>query len=419
MKTLKRSLSLAAVALLCAALLAPTALAQDSAPPELDLVTVYAQTVPPDCAITVGADVWDADGVELATLRFSHASGYSLGLTLTNTMGYGTADERYSGKLTIPADAPEGDYLLSFSSLTDTAANRARYYATADDMPNSPNVFVLEQRPGFTVKKGASPPTEDTKIRTKYNDNTPPTLSSVSVSYSEVVGGVSRYLLRVEAADPAGSAQSSGISNIILRFQNDKNGRTLSKVISGDEGKDGVYTGWLEAGVYEPAGNFSLYQVTVTDRAFHRTAYCRPANVGDSKKLPLPAVVGFAVANGNTILDETPPTLRGVTLAQPTIAVGDSLDICADATDDLSGVDNVNLQFKSDSGKSISVLLQLHSSQPTGKVSSFQSGKPGRYTLVKATVTDHAGNRRSYYTNPPKNAARLTLAASFTITERS
>ena len=105
--------------------------------------------------------------------------------------------------------------------------------------------------------------------------------------------------------------------------------------------------------------------------------------------------------------DDTPPELIEVTILSPVVDVSDSfaaVDISVRATDDESGVETVQLEFESPSGKHGATLfnhVQSLSGSPRdavrkGSASVLQYSEAGTWKLVRAYLSDKLRNQRTY-----------------------
>ena len=301
----------------------------------------------------------------------------------------------YRGELDIPEFEPQGSYSLLKITVKDRSGESVTYASNGeeDSLP--------------------LPVTCTFQVGAQSGDNTPPVLQSVAIVESRTKGNNREYRLQVKASD-----NLSGIEHITLRFHNDANDRSVTKVLTKDDRLGGVYTGWLQVSNYEPDGTFFLDNVGLMDEAKNYQAYCRPTDVSDSNhKLPLPQALSFTLGSGVAQADETGPQLLAVAPSKESIDVGDSLTVSAKASDDQSGVDTVKLQFKNVDGKSINITLKEKGSGYEGKVKSFQTKQEGTYRLTRATLTDKAGNHRVYAASPLGSEEPLPLAASFTIND--
>ncbi len=310
-------------------------------------------------------------------------------------------DGSYQVELEVPLQEPTGQFTLYRMSAEDAGGNKQSYSTSTtieDDLP-------LPFSCGFTVTAG-----------NRNNTLSKPHLELVEVTPEGAEGDHWNYRLRVQVSD-----NGIGIDHITVRFENPANGRTVSKVLKAEDGKNGVFTGTLEVKKSEPAGTFLLDNVGVTDRAKNYQAYCRPADVKEANhKLPLPQTVSFAVNSRVTgSADETAPVLHSVQVSPKTADTGKLIRVDAVVTDDFSGVDSVKLRFESYSGKAVSVdLVHREGNRFTGTLKGTKTKTGGTYRLVKAVLKDKAGNSRTYYDRPDgRNGELLLSKPEFTLQE--
>ena len=299
----------------------------------------------------------------------------------------------YRAELEIPEHEPQGSYTLLKITVKDRTGESVTYASNGEE-----DSFPL-------------PVTCSFQVGNSQGDTTPPVLHSVAITGTRTIGNNREYQLEVRASDDL-----SGVEHITMRFHNDQNDRSVTKVLTKDDRWSGVYTGWLQVSLFEPDGTFYLDNVGLMDEAKNYQAYCRPADIKDwNHKLPLPQNISFTLGKGITQADETGPQLVSVGLSCEKLDAGDELTVTAKAKDDLSGVDSIRLQFKNAEGKSINVTLKEKAKGYEGKVKSFQTKQEGTYRLTRATLTDKAGNRQVYTVSPLGTQLPLPLTASFTI----
>lgn len=414
---MKKRLSALLLSLLVAALaILPTPAYAEGDRPLLDCITLYNTRVAPGGELLVGVDVYDSDGIDSGLLRFENHEGRRVEVKLTETLGYGGAVENWSGRVTLPADLPLGEYKLTLAWFFDKKDNRARYFPEASMKWESDDAFVLEWDYSLWVvtpqEAEALPKTQPKAANAAGSgDVTPPSLQWVKVLESRQRGNQMEYKIQVAATDVG-----DGIRHLALRWKSSATGRTISKVLFEGDGTKGVYTGWVAVNRYQPAATFTLENLGLYDRAGNYQAYCAPAEVTpENGKLALPSQPSFRLESSQQLEDTQPPVLEGLTLSHSRATVGTVIAITAQCRDDVSGVDSLSLQYKNREGKSISVSLREQNGQLFGAVKSFQARVAGQYTLTRAILTDKAGNRRSYYPSPTERGEPLPFASTFTL----
>ena len=388
----------------------------DNDRPLLDWITLYTTKVAPGGELLVGVDVFDSDGVASGTLRFVNQDGRRVDVKLSETLGYLGALEDWSGKINLPADLPLGEYQLQMAWFFDQKDNPARYFREEDMKWDSDDAFLLEWDLRFQVvtpEEADTPPKAESRAENAAGsgDTIPPVLGSVQLLETRQRDNLMQYKVQVAATD-----QGDGIRHIALRWKSSATGKTVSKVLFESDGKNGLYTGWVDINRYQPAATFSLENLGLYDKAGNYQAYCPASQVSDqNKKLPLPSTPLLRLESSQRLLDDTPPVLEGLTLSHTTASVGTVIAVTAQCKDDISGVDSLSLQFKNRQDKSISITLSEQNGHLFGHIKSFQAKTAGQYTLTRAILTDKAGNKRSYYQNPQNRGEPLPFTVGFTL----
>lgn len=248
------------------------------------------------------------------------------------------------------------------------------------------------------------------------NDVQGPRLSSVAVTGQTREGNDLKYRIEVRAAD-----NLSGVEHITVQFKNRINDRTVSKVLRATDGVDGVYSGWLTINAYEPDGIFTLYKVTLADRAENYQIYRHkqdidPDSKADEDILALPNSAAITLENGIARPDEDAPVLLSISAAPGTALAETEIRLTAQVTDEGgSGVDYVKVRFVNQSGHGITVNLDPENGSFVGTVSEIQTMFAGTYVLDRVMVKDNAGNRAVYL----PGSGVLEQGLQFVITEDS
>ena len=190
---------------------------------------------------------------------------------------------------------------------------------------------------------------------------------------------------------------SVGLDHVNIQFRNQANDRSVTKILRDRDLANGIYAGWLEMSIYEPAGIFELDKVILQDKAGAYVKYCRAEDLDDNRGyVALPVTAAFGVGNGVDVLDETPPALGAVIVTPSQTAKESELTVYAAVADDFSGVDTVSIRFENENGKAISLELDWDGELYTGKIKKSQTKEAGTYRVKRVTVTDNMGNSKVY-----------------------
>ena len=250
-------------------------------------------------------------------------------------------------------------------------------------------------------------------IATNRSDAAAPSLSSVTVAdvRRKIDSGDLEYQLEARATDDL-----SGVARITLLFRNSANDRTLSAVLWPDETDPQLFTGTMTVSAWEPAGEFFLEQAGVTDEAGNFQSYRNAWDLGQAgTDLPLSQSLTIQVNTGSQTADDTAPILEKISLDHQTISRGEPITVTAWVSDDLSGVEDVSLQFRSRGDSPLSLVLHQQGEYWVGTIRDTGTLELGEYRLTRVTVRDEAGNRRGYYESPGSYSEGLPVSLSFVV----
>ena len=379
-------------------------LVQDTAGPALLGCSVLEQTVQAGedengelrtARITLTASD-DAAGFKKGTLIFQEPGGKKLFASLDRKdWKYGDV---YQVDLPIKEHQTGGSYRLVKATLEDRAGNKTILGYGKDADP-------LDQRfaCAFTVLSGE----DDRRLA--------PALQAVGVGECRQYGDSMEFEIAIQAA-----SRGSRLHHITVRFKNDQNGNTVSKVIRAEDqdfllGPD-VYTGWLSVNNWEPEGIFTLDSVVLTDEAGNSQSWCRPRDVTGTK-LALPCTASFAARTGKRTEDTQAPVVTAIAM-DPETDVGVSIPLRVQAADDRSGVDTIRARFENDEGRVIAITLyEKEDGWFSGSVPGAKLIRWDQFELTRLVVSDTAGNRRTYLKDPGIRGQALPRQVIFTVND--
>ncbi len=336
----------------------------------------------------------DAAGFKKATLVFQEPGGKKLFAALDrDDWKY---DDVYQVDLPIKEHQTKGSYRLVKATLEDRAGNKTILGYGKDSQP-------LDQK--FSCSFAVLSDEDDRRLA--------PVLQSVGVKewarYTDAID----YEIAVQAA-PRGSE----LHHITVRFKNDANGNTVSKVIRAED-QDfrlgaNVYTGLLTVNGWEPEGTFTLDSVVLTDEAGNSQSWCRPADLTGTK-LALPCTASFAAPTGSHTEDTQAPVVTAIEM-EPRTEVGISIPLRVKAADDRSGVDTIRARFENDEGRVIVISLQeKNDGWFSGDVPGAKLTRWDQFQLTRLVVKDNAGNRRTYLQTLGLRGEALPRPVMFTV----
>lgn len=248
---------------------------------------------------------------------------------------------------------------------------------------------------------------EDTGGGTGILDTVAPTLQSFSIETDSMDAPGSIEIV-AEATDDI-----SGVSSVDVSFYNE----AADKTIGGHCVYNGIYSGYIQYddGKYHghiltyqetKAGVYKLDSISVTDKAGNRRRYS-----ADDEPIPA-SIAGLTITVTNKLSEDvTPPTLQSFSIASDSMDAPAGNEIVAEATDDISGVDYIDVAYYNEvADKTIyghcayngiydgiyTRSVQYNDGKYHGFIVTYQDTKAGVYTLSSITVSDKAGNRRTY-----------------------
>jgi len=228
----------------------------------------------------------------------------------------------------------------------------------------------------------------DFSVDNPNQDVDAPHLSSIKLYQDTVVAG-SPVVVTYDAAD-----DRSGVSWMGVTY-NDPKGHQFGLSASDPlTAPVGPATGLVP--LTATGGKYTVAAITVEDNAGNTRIYQSPYGGGATTDGIDPQSVDFTVTP--VAEDSTTPTLDSVNvLSAPTLHPGDELAIDYGASDNLSGVGDIDLHYKDPDG------IDYDWSQWCGDLSHGPvslvlppSAKPGKWKFIEFLVRDHAQNAASY-----------------------
>ena len=278
-----------AISCLSAASLADSA--QDG--PVLDGISLYSGTASPGQSVLVGVDAYDQDGIKSIVALFQKDDSKEfLVVSLKEYDDDPVVKEKYVGRLTVPSDTPEGLYHLISVAMMDENDNRSRYCRTQDRTRTRNYFYELEASLQLVVKADITAPMIESFVlenssvlpgsRVNFSmrcDEDQSGVEKAIVIFRNPVSGKKLYCFlddeaivesntfsnKLQYSTQVSVNNSQPIDHITLRFKNQANDRTLSKVLTPDDYSSGLYTAWMDVNLYEPQGAFILERVELVD----------------------------------------------------------------------------------------------------------------------------------------------------------
>uniref|UniRef100_UPI000A66C458 G5 domain-containing protein n=1 Tax=Bacillus sp. JCM 19034 TaxID=1481928 RepID=UPI000A66C458 len=212
-------------------------------------------------------------------------------------------------------------------------------------------------------------------------DSTPPILESVEISPKEVnVGDTIKISANI-------SDDLSGVRSALVAFKSPSEERTQSIHLRENE-DTGYWEGSYVVQDYDESGEWKLWYIAVSDNAGNSKNY-QPTEIETN--------LNFIINNSNG--DSTPPVLENVEISAQELNAGDTIQITANISDDLSGVRSALVAFKSPSEERTQS-IHLRENEDTGYwegsyvVQDYDES--GEWKLWYIAVSDNAGNSKNY-----------------------
>ncbi|MBM7564922.1 OmpL47-type beta-barrel domain-containing protein [Paenibacillus sacheonensis] len=225
-------------------------------------------------------------------------------------------------------------------------------------------------------------------------DTTRPVLLDLSLSKAELHGD-DTLILSARAADDI-----SGVNHLYVEYLPPGNIEAKSAFLY-DNDNDGLFTGSITTGKYDPNGVYKISYIIVADNQsnsyqyVHSTVSTKKFTTFEYKDL---SSYNFTVSNPDA--DTTFPMLHEVTISRTEGMAGDILTVNAHITDDISGVHYASIGFRGPYDPNYVVGIELLDRDGDGTFTGshlFRKGDfTGTYTVKGIGVLDNAGNGGQY-----------------------
>ena len=370
-------------------------------------------TAPELVELTLGSSEVDvSDGAGMIDVRVKASDDLSGIRSIQLEFGSPTGEqsEGRSAREPVAGTYKDGEYAirLTLPQYSETGTWRLKYVWISDNVGNS-----REYRPGELTALGLVASFE---VEAMQEDVTTPELVELTLGSSEVdvSDGAGMIDVRVKASDDL-----SGIRSIQLEFGSptgeQSEGRSAREPVAGTY-KDGEYAIRLTLPQYSETGTWRLKYVWISDNVGNSREY-RP---GELTALGL--VASFEVEAMQE--DVTTPELVELTLGSSEVDVSDGagmIDVRVKASDDLSGIRSIQLEFGSPTGEQSEGRSARDPITGTSNEGEYalrltlpQYSETGTWRLKYVWISDNVGNSREYR---PGELTALGLVASFEVLE--
>ena len=346
----------------------------DSKPPVLHSVSIDKTEIEAGVGGTVTMTINatdDVSGISWMQVKFINKKN---GRELEGYRSF-TQGEPLELKIEISEFEGTGLFELNEISLVDKAENRVYYQAKTEHYTPENIVPVCS----FTVKNPVA----------EKEDITAPVLNQIKIDKTEVTApGV--VTVTIDATDDV-----SGISWMLVKFINKKNGRELEGYRSFTQGEPLELK--IKISEFEGTGLFELNEIVLVDKAGNRVYYHeKTENYTPENIVP---VCSFTVKNPVAEKEDiTAPVLNQIKIDKTEITAPGAVTVTIDATDDISGLDHSIAEFiNKKNGRKLEGYQSFKQGEPLElkiKISEFE--ETGLFELNGISLVDKAGNRAYY-----------------------
>jgi len=368
------------VLFLLAIVAALPALGQDNQPPVLTGFTfspMAVNTTNSSAAVTLTAQATDnLSGVQQIDMAFRSPSGaqeVGAGLQLSS----GTdLNGTWTSTTTIPAYSEAGTWTVYYVDMFDNVGNFQGYSTSQLQALGFPTTLQV----------------------TSNQDTQPPVLTGFTFSPMTVntTNSSAAVTLTAQATD-----NLSGVQQIDMAFRSPSGAQEVGAGLQLSSGTDlnGTWTSTTTIPAYSEAGTWTVYYVDMFDNVGNFQGY----STSQLQALGFPTTLQVTSNQ-----DTQPPVLTGFTFSPMTVNTTNSsaaVTLTAQATDNLSGVQQIDMAFRSPSGaQEVGAGLQLSSGTDlngtwTSTTTIPAYSEAGTWTVYYVDMFDNVGNFQGYSTS--------------------
>jgi hypothetical protein len=386
-----------------------TAVAVDSSPPQLLGVSLNAHTVDLNdrWARQISLNLWlsdDSSGVESGNFVFrNQRTGYSKSFAFTADSNLVTGTRQLGWLSTSVSFQGYREYDLPYEDLGEWRLTSAEIRDRSNNIINTTALFAqasteLESLVFEVIHSG------------QIDDIDPPEITSASFSatFVDLTNPAGREIVLNLGIRDAGSGFSRGWVGLQSSTGTDYRWVSLNGIssLSAGNAKDGIFSGVANFGPYFEPGTWRIASLGLTDNQGQVLTH-----YGDLDSL-LPGLgnLSFELINSQEA-DQKAPELIGVSLERSIVELRDptkrKIAITIQASDNLSGVDYISLEFRSADDSQIKYAYASNPGQIAGGTATNATlsaqlefdpfATPGEWKLASVYMIDRAGN--SYYRN--------------------
>ncbi|MDV3425666.1 MAG: hypothetical protein LIR50_00070, partial [Bacillota bacterium] len=323
--------------------------------------------------VNVTLDVRDeVNGISNVNIQYKLPSGNTKDLKLLS------ADGKYTGSISIEnGEGIVGDWKVNKIQVTDSSGR-------VKDIYNS----EISTEDGAVSLNGG-----DFKVlEAKYQTTTEVTGIEASMVNSIIVDkstakAYESVVITVNMADTL-----SEISNVYLNYKL-PSGANKSVYLNA---QDGNYEGCLEIGEYYESGSYKVDNIHFND-SLGNTVYVYNSESYTDSSLNLQDLSAGDLEVTGTTPDIEAPKLNSIIVDKHNASVGDVVTIAIDASDDVSGIVYINVNYRLPSGDIKNIELTNINGRYIGTIDIGKYNELGIYKLNRINISDCAGNETEIY----------------------
>jgi hypothetical protein len=331
---------------------------EDTTPPVLHSVAVDKPEASPGEDVTVSLNVTDENsGVKAVSVTMYNEY---IGKVSADAL-YNEETGKYDAKFSITADTRPGYWKVDSIVVYDKNDNHLTYWE--DELDSFGTTGYQVNNDGF-------------------NDETPPVVHSISVDKQEVEFG-DEVTVSLDITDDL-----SEITDVLVRLQSESY-RQLEEVATYNP-ETKKFEVKLPISYTMETGKWNVSYVSVSDKRNNQNEYYEGGELDFTNSK-------FTVLDGKK--DDTPPVVKSVTVDKQEVKPGETVTVAIEANDDLSGIDNIFVNYRGSNGGYLSeeAVLNNETKKYVAKFQIVDTTKPGTWRISSIQASDKAYNNIDYY----------------------
>lgn len=350
----------------------------DYTPPTLYSLSISTNTATSGSTVNVYANITDnQSGIKTAIVYYNAPVG---SVTKNASLHYNSQTGKYEGSFTIgPYDA-NGKWSIDHVYVLDNQGNYYFYY----------NHGYYYKGTTYEYRDLSA---YDVNVTGTQSDLLPPTLNSLTVTPTAAKAGDT---VNVSAGI---SDNLSGVQTALLYYKAPV-GTTSKFVRLQYNSQTGKYEGSFTVGPYDAAGIWKIDHIYVMDNEENSYRYYNRGYTYKETTYEIRDLSAYNVYISGVQSDYTPPSLNAFSVSANKVAIGGSVNVSAEFSDNLSGIQYASVRFKTPTGstsKSISLRYNDQTGKYEGSLTIGPNDAMGSWTIDYIYVVDNQNNDYYYY----------------------